>query len=42
MIWPALPAVAVRLAGAARFTSKVVEAVCVIDPAAPVMVTERA
>jgi hypothetical protein len=32
----------VRLAGAARFTNKVVEAVCVIVPPVPVMVSERA
>jgi len=32
----------VRLAGAARFTNKVVDAVCVIVPAVPVMVSERA
>ena len=31
-----------RLAGAARFTNKVVDAVCVIVPAVPVMVSERA
>jgi hypothetical protein len=32
----------VRLAGAAKCTNKVVEAVCVIVPAVPVMVSERA
>jgi hypothetical protein len=32
----------VRLAGAGRCTNKVVEAVCVIVPAVPVMVSERA
>ena len=31
-----------RLAGAARFTNKVVDAICVIVPAVPVMVSERA
>ena len=37
-----VPGVAVRLDGAARCTNKVVEAVCVIVPAVPVMVSERA
>jgi hypothetical protein len=32
----------VRVAGGARFTIKVVEAVWVIDPAVPVIVSERA
>jgi hypothetical protein len=32
----------VRLAGAAKFTNKVVEAVCVVVPAVPVIVSERA
>ena len=38
----AFPGVAVRLAGAARFTKSVVEAVCASVPAVPVMVSERA
>lgn len=38
----ALPGVAVRLAGGARFTSRVVEAVCVIVPLVPVIVSESA
>ena len=37
-----MPGVAVRLAGAARLTNKVVEALCVIVPEVPVMVSERA
>jgi len=37
-----LPGVAIRLAGAAKFTSRVVEAVCVSVPAVPAMVSERA
>ena len=42
MIWLALAAVAVRLVGATRFTSKVVELVRVSEPEVPVMVSERA
>jgi hypothetical protein len=37
-----LPGVAIRLVGAAKFTNRVVEAVCVIAPAAPVIVSESA
>jgi hypothetical protein len=38
----ALPAVAVKLAGGARFTNKVVEPVWVIVPLVAVTVSERA
>ena len=41
-ICPLLFGVAVKLAGAARFTSNVVEPVCVIDPDVPVTVRETA
>jgi hypothetical protein len=41
-ICPELLGVAVKLAGAARLTSSVVEPVCVIVPDVPVTVSERA